>query len=83
LKYNKRGEPLQLNITCNGIQRNNKEAVLLDDSGEEFYLIKVKDNDIGFDLTDSERIFRLFQRLHGKVEYEGTGRPYDYSTGRR
>ncbi|WP_052123235.1 PAS domain-containing sensor histidine kinase [Flavobacterium beibuense] len=32
-----------------------------------------KDNGIGFDAQYSEQIFKLFQRLHGKGDYAGTG----------
>ncbi len=37
------------------------------------YQITVKDNGIGFDEADAERVFTLFQRLNGRSEYEGTG----------
>ncbi len=33
----------------------------------------VKDNGIGFDSSESERIFGLFERLHQPGDYEGTG----------
>ena len=35
--------------------------------------ITIEDNGIGFDQQFKEQIFTIFQRLHSRAEYEGTG----------
>lgn len=38
-----------------------------------YYLIRVTDNGIGFEEKYTDRIFQVFQRLHGRNEFAGTG----------
>jgi PAS domain S-box-containing protein len=40
---------------------------------EQECLLVVEDNGIGFDEKYVDRIFNVFQRLHGREQYEGTG----------
>lgn len=74
-------DPVQMrqllqNLISNGLKFHGKEAPVVKISGrilDRFCQILVEDNGIGFDEKYLDRIFGVFQRLHDKAEYEGTG----------
>jgi PAS domain S-box-containing protein len=43
------------------------------DKHDKEYVFSIKDNGIGIDPKHLERIFNMFQRLHTREEYDGTG----------
>lgn len=59
LKFHRLEEPLYIQIYSNVV--------------DDFYEISVIDNGIGFDEKYTDRIFVVFERLHGRGQYPGTG----------
>lgn len=66
LKFRQPDEPPVIRVTSEKIQSP------IDDQ-REWCCIKFSDQGIGFDPVYSDRVFNLFQRLHGRDEYSGTG----------
>jgi len=65
LKFHKPGEPPVVKIHGE-VQKGMLAA-------PEMCQVVVEDNGVGFDQKHADRIFRIFERLNGRGEYEGTG----------
>jgi signal transduction histidine kinase len=72
LKYTKPDEQPVIRIRARKIRKEELPANFIPAS-ENYHLIEVEDNGIGFNQQDAERIFNVFIRLHGKERYSGTG----------
>jgi PAS domain S-box-containing protein len=65
LKYRKKTERPQVRL--------DSEPADDDSEGVGFHRLTVEDYGIGFEPQYAEQIFEIFQRLHGRSEYEGSG----------
>ena len=70
------------NLISNAVKFNDKEQPIITIRGTitgatgrtgRLVQIDISDNGIGFENIYNTRIFEIFQRLHGKTEYPGTG----------
>ena len=72
IKFKKKDKRCIIHITCEKVTNLEKDLHLFK-SGKNYIKIIFKDNGIGFEKEYSEKIFQIFQRLHGKSEYPGSG----------
>lgn len=71
LKFSKPGNSSRININSTRISEKSFNSPLQEDG--PYCLIRIRDNGIGFNEKYLASIFALFERLHSKDKYEGTG----------
>lgn len=72
LKFSRKEIPPVITIHAQVVQGDEVKDMVPDEN-KQYYHITFSDNGIGFKAEHSDQIFNIFQRLHRKNEYEGTG----------
>lgn len=72
IKFKKKDSEVLVKIDCANVFHTDYPHLPLKKDAV-YVKIEIEDNGIGFDQEFSEKIFMIFQRLHGKVEYSGSG----------
>ena len=72
IKYNKQGIPPVVKISVDVVKTALDNGAELDPAFS-YWKISFEDNGIGFEQQYESKILELFQRLHGRTEYSGTG----------
>ena len=74
LKFRRAGHKPIIQVSCHTVSAGKLPVdVKPSHAATTYYRIDVTDNGIGFDEKFRDRIFQVFQRLHGKNEFAGTG----------
>jgi len=73
LKFTKKDRDPIISISASKAEPADILKIHAGNSNAEFWKIQIKDNGIGFETEYFERIFNIFQRLHSKSDFEGTG----------
>lgn len=71
LKFSKPNERPVIEIKHRNLNEQEKRQLALPDT--DFYELSFSDNGISFDPKYKEQVFEIFQRLHSKDQYAGTG----------
>ncbi len=74
LKFVSQSVTPEIKLRSESLHRSALPPAYLPPAGhEQFCVIRVEDNGIGFEQAQAERIFNAFHRLHGRNEYAGAG----------